>query len=379
MKIIIAPQAFKGSLTGEEAARSIAEGVYRVWPKAHVDLLPVSDGGNDTLEILVKATGGRYMDGEAAGPLGEVLKTQWGILGDGQTAVIETAKICGLLLIPEELRNPALTTSFGVGQILSHCLDLGFRKFVIGLGGSATNDGGCGLAQAMGVKFLNQNHNVLPLGGISLLDLAEIDLSELDPRIKDSEISVAVDVTNPLCGPLGASVIYGPQKGASPALVEQLDKAMERLSKIIEKDLRVNVRDLPGAGAAGGLAAGLLAFLEGKLCSGAELICDSICLEAHLTNADLVIVGEGSLDLQSSFDKASVVVARRAKRKGIPVLAVSGILGPGYEQLIQQGINQMVSIMGSGISHNEAITNAFSLVALTTEKALRESQIMMPR
>lgn len=375
MKIIIAPQEFKGSLSGGQAALAIADGVYQVWPEANVVLLPVSDGGNGTLDILVTATGGQYLSAEVLGPLGESVTIQWGILGDGRTVVIETAKICGLLLVPEERRNPELTTTFGVGQLLRHCLDLGFNKFIIGLGGSATNDGGCGLAQAMGIKLLDDNDEILPPGGISLLDLAKIDASNLDPRIATSEILVAVDVSNPLCGPLGASVIYGPQKGATSVMVQKLDEAMERLAEIIERDLGIHIRDLPGSGAAGGLSAGILAFLNGSLCSGADLICDSIDLDGHLQGADLIIVGEGSLDLQSAFDKASVTVARRSKQQNVPVLAVSGVLGPGHEELFQHGIDEMASIMGMGLSYNEAVNNAYSLLVSSTAKALRASQI----
>ena len=375
MKVVIAPQAFKGSLSAQEAALAIAQGVRRIWPKAETALAPVADGGDGTLEVLVEATRGRYLDARVSGPLGEPVRARWGVLGDGATAVIETARACGLVLVPPERRDPSTTTTRGVGELLSHALDQGYRRFILGLGGSATNDGGAGMAQALGVSLLDTQGDELPPGGISLADLGHIDMSNRDPRISESEIIVAIDVSNPLCGPQGASATYGPQKGATPGMVALLDQALARLAEVVLRDVGLEIREMAGAGAAGGLGAGLVAFLGARLRPGADLVCETVKFEEHLKGANLVIVGEGSLDWQTAFDKAPVAVARRARSRGIPVLAVAGSLGPGHQELREHGIDEMAAIMTPGMRLEEALADATGLLTKATERVLQGSRL----
>jgi glycerate kinase len=372
LKIIVAPGAFKGSLTASEAAQAIAQGVRRVFPSAGTVLLPVADGGDGTLEALVEATGGAYRRAQVSGPLREPVEALWGVLGDKDTAVIETARVCGLVLVPPARRDPRTTTTRGVGQLLRHAMDGGYRRFIVGMGGSATNDGGAGAAQGLGLRLLDAGGHDLPPGGAALLRLARIDASRLDPRISQSQITAATDVSNPLCGPLGAALVYGPQKGATPEVAELLDQALAHLAGVIRSDLGMDVTEMPRGGAAGGLGAGLAAFLGAKLEPGAELVCRALGLEARLHGADLVIVGEGRLDAQTAFDKAPAVVARHAAARGIPVLAVAGSLGPGHEALRQHGITHMAAVVSANVTLEHAMSDAARLLAEATERALRE-------
>ncbi|MBI2935742.1 MAG: glycerate kinase, partial [Chloroflexi bacterium] len=252
MRVLIAPQAFKGSLTALEAAQAVAEGARRALPRAELLLLPVADGGDGTLEVLMRSREGRAFSAEVTGPLGQPVTARWGVLGDGVTAVIESAQACGLLLVPPSQRNPEATTTYGVGQLMRHALDAGYRRLVIGVGGTATNDGGVGLAQALGVHFLDDRGRELRRGGVALQELATIDTTGLDPRVRQSEVQAAVDVANPLCGLQGTAVTYAPQKGASPGMVELLDRALAHLAEAVRRQLHREVADLPGARAGGG-------------------------------------------------------------------------------------------------------------------------------
>ena len=375
MKIVIAPQAFKGSLSALEAARAMEEGVRRGLPDAQTILVPVADGGDGTLQTLMDSSGGRSLEREVTGPLGETVSARWGIMGDGETAVIEMAQAAGLALVPPEKRNPLFATTYGVGELIRHALDRGLRRFIVGVGGSATVDGGAGAAQALGIRFLDDRNQDLPFGGAALARLARIDLSELDPRVRGSRFLVAYDVSNPLTGPSGASAVYGPQKGATPGIVAELEGALAHYAQVIQRDLGVDVRDVLGAGAAGGLAAGLMALLDAELKPGADIVLDAVELDKHLETANLVITGEGCLDRQTVFNKAPIGVARRAKARGIPVIAVAGSLGEGYEETYAHGIDMAVAISGPPMTLEEAIRDAPRLIAIATEKALRTLEV----
>ena len=371
LRIVVAPQAFKGSLSAMEAAQAMAQGVRRVYPRAQVELAPVADGGDGTLEALVAATKGEFRRDRVSGPLGDPVDADWGVLGDRATAVIEMARSSGLVLVPPQRRDPRLTSTRGLGQLMERSLAAGHRRMVVGLGGSATNDGGAGMAQAMGIRLLDDLGVDLQPGGATLAGLARIDASGLDRRIPQSAIIAAIDVTNTICGPQGAAAVYGPQKGATPEMVRELDGALARMVEVVRRDLGVDVESLPGGGAAGGLGAGLVAFLGARLEPGAELVCRALGLDDRLHGADLVIVGEGRLDAQTAFDKAPMVVARHAAALGIPVLAVAGSLGPGHETLFGLGITAAAAVAADDASVADAMRRAAPRLTEATERALR--------
>ena len=325
MKIVIAPQEFKESLRGIEIAQAMREGVSRVWPDAETLLVPVADGGDGTLQSLVDASDGKVMTATVDDPLGRPIEAVWGALGDGRTAVIEMARSSGLALLKPEERDPLVTTTCGVGQLMSLALDAGYRHLIIGIGGSATNDGGAGMAQALGANLLDADGTELVRGGGALAHLRRIDVSGLDSRLADTKIDVACDVNNPLCGETGAAEIFGPQKGADAETVAYLDDALQRYGELLQRDLGRDVMEVPGAGAAGGLGAGLMAFTGAQLRPGADIVIDALDLDARLEGASLVIVGEGQTDRSTVFNKAPVAVAQRAKARGIPTVAISAV------------------------------------------------------
>ena len=375
MKIVIAPQEFKESLSGIEIARAMREGVLRVWPDADTELVPVADGGDGTLQSLVDASGGAIMSGEVDDPLGRPITAVWGALGDGRTAVIEMARSSGLAILTPEERNPLITTTYGVGQLMLRALDAGYRHLIIGIGGSATNDGGAGMAQALGAKLLDRSGNELARGGGVLAELDRIDVSELDPRLSETTIDVACDVNNPLCGETGASAIFGPQKGADAETVKYLDAALRRFGELLKRDLGQDVMMVPGAGAAGGLGAGLMAFTNARLRPGADIVIDALELDARLEGASLVIVGEGQTDRSTIFHKAPVAVAQRAKVQGAPVIAISGSLGDGYEQVHEHGIDAAFSILDCCMTLETAMSETADLVTKATEQACRALRV----
>jgi glycerate kinase len=370
-RVLIAPQGFKGSLTGLEIAHAMEIGVKRAWPAAETLLVPVADGGDGTLQALVDASGGSIHTARVQDPLGRPIDAQWGALGDGVTAVIEMARASGLALLTTPERNPLRTSTCGVGELMLAALEAGFRKLIIGIGGSATNDGGAGMAQALGVRLLDIEGRPVGPGGAGLETLERIDMSGLDPRLVEATVDVACDVNNPLTGPDGASAVYGPQKGATPEMVRRLDAALERFGSIIRRDLEIDIADSPGAGAAGGLGAGLMAFAQASLRSGADIVLEAVHLEDHLDGADLVLVGEGRMDRSTVFDKAPVAVARRAHERGIPVLAVCGSLGEGYETVHDHGITAAFGAATGPMTLDEALADTRRLVAAATEEACR--------
>jgi glycerate 2-kinase len=328
VRIAIAPNAFKGSLTAAEAAACIERGLRKALRGLSIVKLPMADGGDGTLLAIVAATGGQTVPCRVTDPLGRKIRSMLGLTGDGRTAVIEMALASGLALLKTRERNPMLTTSRGTGELIRAALDRRVQEIVIGIGGSATNDGGMGLARALGARFLDTRNRELPDRGGALVRLARIDVSGLDARLKHTTISVACDVDNPLCGPRGAARVYGPQKGATPAMVKQLDAGLKRLATVLLEDLGVKAADLPGAGAAGGLGAGLVGVLNARLRPGVDVVTHAIGLERKLAGCDLVITGEGRLDGQTVFGKAPAGVARIARKLGIPVIAICGSLGP---------------------------------------------------
>ncbi len=377
MKIVIAPQAFKGSISALDAAEAMRKGILAVFPDADVALVPVADGGDGTLETLVEGSGGEIRQAEVTGPLGERRPTQWGAMGDGITAVIEMARTSGLALVPLDRRDPLNATTYGLGEIVSAALDDGFRRFIMGIGGSATNDAGAGMAQALGVRLLDAAGNELPHGGAALANLSRIDMTGIDPRVTESSFLVACDVSNPLTGPEGASAIYGPQKGATPEMVQTLDAALLHFSEIARHDIGADVNDLRGAGAAGGLGGGMVAFLDAELRAGVDIILDTVGLDAALEGADLVLTGEGALDYQTVYNKAPIGVAERAKRLGIPVIAIAGTLGDRYQLVHERGIDAAIAITNAPMSLEEASSRAAELVTDATEQAARMMKVGM--
>lgn len=373
MHILIAPQALKGSLSATETARAIAQGARAVAPDAHVTELPIADGGEGTVEAMVGATAGKIIPASVTGPLGEPVEAFFGILGGSLqgTAIIEMAAASGLPLVPPERRDPRITTTRGSGELIRHALDLGCRRLLIGIGGSATNDGGAGMAQALGVHLLDEQGQELAPGGAPLARLARINSERLDPRLGETVVQVACDVVNPLCGPNGASAIYGPQKGATPAMVRELDDALHHYATIIKRDLGVDVLELPGAGAAGGLGAGLVAFLKAEMVPGAQMVLSALHFYTHLAAADIVITAEGHLDSQTLHGKGVGTVASAAKARGVPVIVVVGGVAHDEQALYDQGITAIVPLPTRPMALTEAMNSAGPLLSRAAERALR--------
>jgi glycerate kinase len=370
-KIVIAPQGFKESLTGLEIARAMQEGVRQVWPEAETILVPVADGGDGTLQSLVDSSGGEVRKVTVRGPLGRPVEADWGALGDGRTAVIEMARSSGLALLSQPERDPRVTTTFGVGQVIREALDSGFSQLIVGIGGSATNDGGAGMAQALGAMLTDEMGQALEPGGAALARLARIDMTGFDARLASASIEVACDVNNPLCGPTGASAIFGPQKGATAEVVHELDAALQHFAAVVRRDLGKDVAEIPGAGAAGGLGAGLMAFTNARLRLGADIVLEAVGLEEKLEGAGLVIVGEGQFDRSTVFNKSPVAVAQRAKLRSIPVIGIAGGLGAGYREVHEHGIDAVFSLTSRPMTLQEAMSDTARLVARATEEACR--------
>ncbi|MCM3717810.1 glycerate kinase [Fictibacillus phosphorivorans] len=373
MKIVIAPDSFKESMTAAEVCAAVEAGFKKVFGDIEYRHAPVGDGGEGTVQSVVDATDGEIVNVTATGPLGEKVDAFYGITGDGQTAVIEMAAASGLHLVPREQRNPLVTTTYGTGELILDALDKKVERIVIGLGGSATNDGGAGMAAALGAKFLDVNGEELRPGGESLSELLTIDVSGLDPRLKSVKVDVASDVTNPLTGPLGASAVFGPQKGATPEMVGVLDASLKRYAEVIERNLGLQVDELPGAGAAGGLGSGVVAFLDGNLQSGIDLVLDVIQFEETVRDADLVITGEGRIDSQTVHGKAPVGVAKRAKAVSpeVPVITIAGSIGPDYEAVFEHGIDAVFSVVNGVVTLEEALANGAVNVEKTAENIAR--------
>ena len=377
MKIVVAPDSFKGSLTAIQVSVAIEQGIREVFPEAEIIKIPMADGGDGTVECLVNATGGEILKEKVIGPLGNEILAHYGILGDKKTAVIEMAAASGLTLVPENKRDPLITTTYGTGQLIKVALNQGCRKMIIGIGGSATNDGGAGMVQALGVKLLDQEGKEVGFGGGELKKIVKIDISCMDNRLSDTKVLVASDVNNPLCGPQGASRIYGPQKGATPEIIEELDKSLSYFAELIKRDLNKEVKDIPGAGAAGGLGAGLMAFLNAELRSGIEIIIEIVKLEQNIKEADLVITGEGKIDSQTIYGKTPVGVAKIAKKYNVPVVAVAAIIEEDSRIFQSYGIDTLIKVSEPPMRLSEVKTKKICLIKRSIKQFLRGRQNLL--
>ncbi len=370
MKIIVAPDSFKGSNNTIAVANSIENGIRKVFPKAEIIKIPIADGGEGTVDALVLSTRGQFREVNVSGPLGEKVRAKYGILRSN-IAVIEMAAASGLTLVDEDKKNPLITTTYGTGEIIKAALDEGCKKIIIGIGGSATNDGGIGMAQALGVSFKDSLGKELGYGGGELQKLYDIDISKIDSRINETEIIVACDVSNPLCGENGASRVYGPQKGAIPEVVEILDVNLRHYAEIINQKLNKNIIDIPGSGAAGGLGAGLITFCNATLKAGIESILDVVNIDQHLPTTDLVITGEGKIDGQSVYGKVPVGVGQRAKKNNIPVLAIVGDIGDEASKVYEFGVDGIMSTVNKAMPLSEAMSKSAELLEDAAERVMR--------
>ena len=371
LKIVVAPDSFKHSLPASEVAAHIKSGILKADPHAEVVEIPMSDGGEGLVSALVNATNGKIIPATVNDPLGRQVQSFYGILGDGNTAAIEMAAASGIELISEDERDPMITSTYGTGQLIMEALKQGCKKIIIGIGGSATNDGGAGMAQALGIKLLDKNNNEIGPGGGELQNLEKIDTSGMDKRLTQCEITAACDVTNPLTGQHGASLVYGSQKGGSEEQLLQLDQNLAHYAGIIHRDLGIDVSDVPGSGAAGGLGAGLLAFLDAKLVSGLKVVKEVVDLETQIASCDLVISGEGQIDSQSFFGKTPMGVSEVAKQYNKPVILIAGSIGEGVENLYDEGVDAVFSIVDKPMKLEDAIKNAGVLLERCAENIMR--------
>lgn len=373
MNIVIAIDSLKGSLTSLEAGKAIETGIKKVYSEAVTKVLPLADGGEGTVEALTLGMGGKLQSIEVTGPLGNKILAQYGILSDGKTAIVEMAAAAGITLVPDNKRNPLYTTTYGVGEILLDAMHKGCRHFIIGIGGSATNDGGVGMLQALGYDMLNADGKPVPFGAAGLKVLCRIDDSRVTPELKECSFRIACDVTNPLCGEKGCSAIYGPQKGASPEDIALMDKWMGDYARISKKKYSHADANAPGAGAAGGMGFAFLTFTNATLESGIEIVLAETKLEDHISKADLVITGEGRLDGQTVMGKAPVGVARIAKKYNKPVIAFAGCVTPEATACNEHGIDAFFPILRGVVSLSEAMEpkNARQNMIDTVEQAMR--------
>lgn len=371
MKILIAPDSFKGSLSAIDVANAMNKGVKNAFPHAETYLLPVADGGEGTMETLVAATQGKIKKVFVTGPLGEEVEASYGVLGNEKTCVIEIAVAAGLALVSEKTLNPLKTTTYGVGELMKTALNDGYRSFIVALGGSATNDGGAGMLQALGAKLFNQEGQEIGFGGEHLAKIDKIDLAAFDPRIKKSEVLIASDVKNPFIGINGASHIFGPQKGATPEMVHLLDRNMTHWANKIEEVTGTALHELEGAGAAGGLGGAFLAFFPATMASGIDVVLKYVNFNDYLQDAHIVITGEGQVDNQTASGKTALGVAKAAQKKKVPTIIVAGAVGEGIEALYEYGVISVNSIVTKPMSLQEAMQDAGQLLEKSTEQVVR--------
>ncbi|NEG95452.1 glycerate kinase [Bifidobacterium sp. SMB2] len=385
MKFVIAPDSFKGCMTAKQAAEAMRAGLRRVFPDAEYVMVPMADGGEGTVQSLVDATGGELRQAQVLDPLQRRTVAEYGLLGDaagvadaaddsaGLTAVIEMAAASGIQFVDDETKNPLVTTTYGTGQLIRAALDDGARTIILGVGGSATNDGGAGMAEALGVRFLDADGNPIPRGGGFLDRLDHIDVSGIDPRIAETRMLIASDVTNPLVGPKGASAVFGPQKGATPDMVARLDANLTHYADVIRRDLGVEVADAPGAGGAGGLGAGLLAFTKSTMRSGVEIVSQTVRLADRAVGADYCLTGEGGIDFQTQYGKTPMGVAQAVHcgNPGIGVVALAGYVGEGIDQLYDLGIDSVFGIVPAAVSLDRALADGPANLERTAENVGR--------
>lgn len=369
--IVLAPDSFKESMSAKEACIAMERGIKKVNQDIKCVHVPMADGGEGTMQSLVGATNGKIYSLEVVGPLGNKVQAEYGILGDREVGILEMASASGIHLVSLDKRNPLITTTYGTGELIKACLDKGVKKLLIGIGGSATNDGGAGVIQALGGKLLDKDGNELGFGGGELGKLHNIDLTNFDPRLKDVVVEVACDVNNPLCGEKGASNVFGPQKGATPDMVSLLDNNLKHYANIIKEQIGMDVLEVPGAGAAGGLGAGLMAFLNGTLKKGIEIVIEYSGLEEKVKEADMVWTGEGSIDFQTQYGKTPLGVATIAKKYDKPVIAFAGRVGDNIDVLYEKGIDSIFGIMKGVTSIEEALEKGKENIEKTSENVIR--------
>ena len=371
MKILIAPDSFKETLTSSAAANAIEEGFLSVFPDANICKLPIADGGEGTVDVLVSSTKGKFFSTKVSGPLGKYVDAKWGMLGDSKTAVIEVAEVCGLHLILPKDRNPMIASSFGVGELLLSAIDEGAEHIIIGLGGSATNDGGLGFLKAIGIRFLDSHGNELTEGLASLNKLFDIDIDSMDSRLKNVSFEIACDVDNPLTGDQGASVIFGTQKGADNLMIKKLDSLLSHYARIVSSKLSNDVSMQPGAGAAGGMGYGFLAFLKAQQKSGIHIILEKLNFNQYLLNADLVVTGEGRFDNQSDRGKAPMGVINFSKRHNCNIFVIAGSVENDKASEIKHGIDKVFSVISNEVSIEEAMASPIDSLIDTARKAAK--------
>jgi len=371
LTILLAPDSFKESMSAKEVCEAMERGIKKVDKNINCIQVPMADGGEGTMQSLVDATGGNIYSLNVIGPLGNEVEASYGILGDGETGMLEMASASGIHLVAAEKRNPLITTTYGTGQLIKACLDYGVKKLLIGIGGSSTNDGGAGVIQALGGKLMDKSGNEIGFGGGKLIELASIDLTGFDKRLKNVVVEVACDVDNPLCGDAGASNVFGPQKGATPQMIKQLDINLRHYASIIKAQLGKDILDVPGAGAAGGLGAGLMAFLDGNLKKGIEMVIEYTKLEEKVKLADMVWTGEGSIDFQTQYGKTPLGVAIVAKKYNKPVIAFAGRIGEDIEVLYEKGIDSIFSIIKELTTLDEALLMGKENMEKSAENVVR--------
>ena len=371
MKFVLAPDSFKESLTAKEVADAMEVGIKKIFKDAECVKVPMADGGEGTVQSLVDATDGKIYEVVVTGPLGNKVNAKYGILGDGQTAVIEMAEASGIHYVKKEDRNPLITTTFGTGELIKSALDKGVKKIIIGIGGSATNDGGAGMLQALGAKLLDKDNKEIPFGGGGLSELVKINLDDFDKRIKEVEIEVACDVSNTLTGKEGASAVFGPQKGATEEIIKILDENLHHYADIVNKTIGKDMENEKGSGAAGGLGFALLAFCDGKLNRGIDIVIKYADLSEKMKGASYVITGEGSIDSQTKFGKTPFGVSQVAKQYDIPVIGIAGNVGEGIDELYDLGFDSILSIMPGVMTLDKALSNAKENIENTLENVAR--------
>lgn len=380
MKIIIAPQSFKGSLTAKEATKIISDCARNIFPESDLIGIPIADGGDGTLETIIDATNGKIMNSQVKGPDNSVVQASWGLFNsekNEKTGIIEMARASGLAMIDPKNLDPFNSTSFGTGELILDALKNGAKKIILGIGGSATNDCGIGVAKAVGIKFLDSKNNEVGNNVSNFSNIKKINLDKFNSQLNDIKFEVACDVTNKLCGKEGASYIYGPQKGASAEDVKILDENLLHIGNLIEKDLGVNVLNIKGGGAAGGLGAGMVAFFGAKLRPGVDIIFDTLSVEEKIKDADLIITGEGQFDISSTYNKAPAAIAKLGKKYNIPTIGISGSFGEGFEKLDEFGILSKSTLINKISSLDDNIKDAGNLLKIASLEQLKAVKIGM--
>jgi glycerate kinase len=371
LKILVAPNAFKESLSAMEAAEAIATGILEVMPGVQITKIPIADGGDGTLEAVVAGTRGKVCKARVLDPLGNRITAEYGITGDGTTAIIEMSRASGLALVPPSKRNPMVTTSYGTGELIRAALNRGVKSIILGIGGTATVDGGIGALQALGIGFLDKDRNPVGPGGNGLRALKDIDLSGLDSRLRRTQLLVACDVDNPLLGHNGSAAVFGPQKGATPSMVKELDNALGKLAKLIQRVTGKEISKIPGAGAAGGISGSFNGLLDAQLRPGSDLVFDLLSVKKVVPKMDLIITGEGKIDFQTPFGKGPGMLARLAQRHNVPVIGIAGTIGEGAKSLFDRGFVAIFSIVNRPMELEFALRNAASLMKSIAEQIAR--------